>query len=138
VPRATDGERISAALAREALLPLNSLQLQMPDGAELSLDLDSPLLRELQVRLGMVARDPASVLLIDGRKTRFDLLQARSGETTARGFVARTARGPTGTLLFSTPYANLDLSVYSGDVQVRLLWGRDLLSWDTRARVTSR
>lgn len=126
---AYDRRIVSAALAHEALLPTtNSLMLPEVNGVWPALDVDSPLLRELQVRLGVALLEPMP-LMVSGRKAHLDLLQARSGEATARGFVARTARGPTGTLLFSTPYANLDLSVVPGDVQVQVLWARDLLSW---------
>lgn len=133
-----DGASVSAALAHEALMPITST-LPFPGVNETwpALDFDSPLLRELQLRLG-IARFVPLPLIVTGRKAHLDLLQARSGDATARGFLARTARGPTGTLLFSTPYANLDLSVVPGDVQVQVLWGRDLLSWGTAAPSSSR
>lgn len=137
-----DGAIVSAALAREALLPTAStlpvveLDTEM-NGMWPALDVDSPLLRELQLRFGIAQFEPLP-LIVTGRRAHLDLLQARSGDTTARGFVARTARGPTGTLLFSTPYANLDLSVVPGDVQVQVLWGRDLLSWGTATQSSSR
>ena len=61
---------------------------------------------------------------VDGQRARFDVLQARTGGATARGFISRTPAGPAGTLLFSTPYANVDFKLVGNDVQMQLFVGQ--------------
>jgi hypothetical protein len=89
--------------------------------ALLPLVVDSPFLREMQHRLlGLEDLKARTAFRVTDKHARFDLVQARSGDVTARGYVQRSERGPAGAFLVSTPLANVGLRVVSGEVQVQL------------------
>jgi hypothetical protein len=119
-----DGNGSVAAASAPLLLP------PALDAAQSPVILDSPLLRELQKQLlGAESLVNPQALLVPERKARFDLLQARAGEATARGYLARGARGPAGNLLLSTRYAKVDVEVLVDDVQVQFFLGDAWLPW---------